>query len=152
MKQTVNDTSLFGIFANARMTNGKDWLKVENYSTPSFTVQDIGSNLCRYQFASLYTIYYSFSVNEASPAYYLRKITQTPLFTTIKIDAAASTTSTLSLQHAFKYVYVPPEGTSGASPIVSDQKKYGTGIAGTFTQFFSEVVLPLVQPSTVQNA
>lgn len=134
------------------MTNGKDWLTVTNYTTPSFVVQSLGSNVCRYQFAVLYTIYYSFSITEASPAYYLKMITQTPLFTLINIDPASTTPVSLSLQHSFKYIYIPPENSSAASPIKSNARKYGSGVAGLFTQFFSEVVLPLVQPSSVSNA
>lgn len=150
MKETVTATSLFGIFANARMTNGKDWLKLDSYKTPSFTVEDLGSSICRYQYAFLYTIYYSFAINDESKAYYLRKITQTPLYTTVQVDTTDGATASFSLQHSFKYVYVAPNGSTSSS-LQSSNRKYGTGLPGLITQFFSEAILPLVKPSSVRN-
>lgn len=132
------------------MNNGKDWISIQNFTAPSFTVTDLGSNICQYQYGFLYTIYYSYAMLESNRHYYIRQIVQSPLTTTTQTSAVAAATSSFALHHSFKYVYVPPNGIA-TTTIVSNSDKYGTGLAGLITRFFAEVVLPLLQPSSVQT-
>jgi hypothetical protein len=138
------------MFANAHMSNGDDWIKIENYTQPSFTVVDLGANTCSYQYGFLYTIYYSYAVLQTNRHYYIRQLVQSPLTTTTQTSTVAAATASLSLHHSFKYVYVPPDGTV-TSAIISNSDKYGTGVAGLITRFFAEVILPLLQPSSVDS-
>lgn len=138
------------MFANARMSNGEDWIKIDNFTQPSFVVEDLGSSTCKYHYGFLYTIYYSYSVLETNRHYYIRQVIQSPLTITTKTSTVGGSTGSFSLHHSFKYVYVPPAGTT-TSAIVSNADKYGTGVAGLITRFFATAILPLIQPSSVES-
>lgn len=138
------------MFANSRMTNGKDWISIQNFKSPNFTIKDLGSGICQYQYGFMYTIYYSYSVLESNRHYYIRQIEQSPLTNTTRTSAEAGANLSFHLHHSFKYVYVPPNGVT-TTAIASNSDKYGTGLAGLITRFFAEVILPLLQPSSVQN-
>lgn len=132
------------------MTNGGDWISIDNYTQPSFTVQDLGSNTCRYQYGFLYTIYYSYAVLEKNRHYYIKQILQSALTTTMQTSATSGATASFSLHHSFKYIYIPPEGVT-TSAILSNTDKYGSGLSGLISRLFSETVFPLLQPSSVDS-
>lgn len=148
---TVNSSLRFGIFATANSSYIGDWLSV-NVPTPSNwsdLVKDSGDSgdSCSYLVGFRFTTHWSYAQTTTNPANYVMKIVAESIYE--KLPSSSPANSSVPFRHEFNYKYHEPPLSSYVRS--RESNPYGTGIGGALNYFFTEVLIPILKPSGVQN-
>jgi len=144
LDRTLDQTTYLGKFSQSLMSRPADWLQIPAMAAEwSANVAAVVSKTgyCSYNKGYKITIHYSFALSDAKRMYYIIKIEKT-LVTGELVKSSIKAEFGIYIDYVFH------------SPQVKDPdaftEKYGSGLIGAVNYFFTEVILPVLQPSSVR--
>ena len=144
LENAMNSTMYVGKYANADAVYTKDWVQVPSATDvySSEVKSSTRENYCEYQKGGTVIIHYSYSLYENKKMYYVFRIERQ----IAKAEVLISTTAqSIEFGLYVDFAYHDPNAIDPESFEV----KYGNGIIGAVNYFFTEVVVPILKPSSV---
>lgn len=144
LQKTLDQSLYIGKLWQSDTNKPSDWLQIPALASewnPSPIPTPNKTNSCTYIKGYKITIHYSFALFDEKRMYYIIKIEKSPVAAEVSIGATS-----VQFGIYIDQVFHPP---SVKNPNAFTEK-YGSGLIGAVNYFFTEVILPIVQPSSVQ--
>lgn len=151
MEETITSTTVFGMYNRVSESNGQDWIPINDFrGIRQATVVAGADKTCSIHTGNIYTFHYSYSISPTNQSTYIQGVVQEPIYTSISYSTPAAG-QTFEIRHSFTFQYHEPSIPSAiAAKTQGSFAKYGGGILGAINYFFSELLLPLILPSSAQ--